>query len=680
MSTPLELFSLSWGMYPRRVLIYLAEKNLLKSPLIKVTEVTVCPNSNSLTAPGKPKGTAPILRLPDGKFIKQSIAILEYFEDICDHPQQPWQIELTKGAGGSMLGRTAEEKARVREVLGLADEVTSQFGFACHKGTALFNMLEETHPVTSKLALEYCTKNLKLLEKYYEEDTRFNGGDGQVTIADCVLYSTLHFAKELYSLDLLADPELLIGASDGSTFPLFNPATGDKVANVPEATRDDVNNAVAAAQRAFPAWSALDPAKRGGYMKKLAGLIRQHNDELALLEAKSMGRPLPEFFEGYAAAGSYEYYAEAWPHIQGQASLNTPGYVTMTLRQPFGVVGAIIPWNAALLFFAGKTAPALITGNTVVLKSSEKAPLGAAKFAELIHKAGFPPGVFNVISGHGNPSGAALSSHMDVRAISFTGSGRTGRAIQEAAAKSNLKKVILELGGKSPVIIFDDADIEQAAKDTMHSIQWNSGQVCMANSRVYVQDTISEKFIEASKKALSAAKPGDPTQKGVDHGPQADKTQYETVLSYIDEGKKSGKLVQGGKGSYDKTGGFFIEPTIFLDTAENAKIMKEEIFGPVVNINVIKTEEEAIQKANDTEYGLYAAVYTKNIDRAMRVTQQLNSGYVGINCTSPTTARDLPFGGYKSSGQGREGYLYSMDNFLEVKSVMMKVDAGGPKL
>ncbi|KAG7414139.1 hypothetical protein DER46DRAFT_605002 [Fusarium sp. MPI-SDFR-AT-0072] len=208
MSIPLELFSLSWGMYPRRVLIYLAEKGLLKSPLIKVTEVTVSPNSNSLTAPGKPKGTAPILRLPDGKFIKQSIAILEYFEDICDNPQQPWQIELAKNAGGSMLGRTAEEKARVREVLGLADEVTSQFGFACHKGTALFNMLEETHPVTAKLALEYCTKNFKLLEKYYEGDTRFDGGDGHVTIADCVLYSTLHFAKDLYALDLLADPEL----------------------------------------------------------------------------------------------------------------------------------------------------------------------------------------------------------------------------------------------------------------------------------------------------------------------------------------------------------------------------------------------------------------------------------------------------------------------------------------
>ncbi|KAM0547469.1 hypothetical protein ACHAPJ_010342 [Fusarium lateritium] len=472
----------------------------------------------------------------------------------------------------------------------------------------------------------------------------------------------------------------LVGASDGNTFPLFNPATGAQVANVPEATKDDANQAVAAAQRAFPEWSALDPAKRGSYLKKLASLIREHNSELALLEAKSMGRPLPEFFEGYAAASSYDHYAEAWGQIQGQASLNTPGYITMTLRQPFGVVAAIIPWNASLLFFASKTAPALITGNTVVLKSSEKAPLGAAKFAELIHKAGFPPGVFNVISGHGNPSGATLASHMDVRALSFTGSSRTGRAIQEAAAKSNLKKIILELGGKSPVIVFEDADLDQAVKDTMHSVYWNSGQVCMATSRVYVQDTISQKFIEACKKELAAAKVGDPTHKGVDQGPQADKTQYETVMSYIDEGKKSGTLALGGKGNLESTGGFFIEPTIFLDTNENAKIMKEEVFGPVVNINIIKTEEEAVQKANDTEYGLYASVYTKNVDRAMRVTKALNSGYVGINCTSPSTARDLPFGGYKSSGQGREGWLYSMDNFLEVKSVMMKVEGSASKL
>lgn len=207
METPLELFSLSWGVYPRRVLIYLAEKGLLKSPLIKFTEVDVS-QEGKLTAPGKPAGSVPVLRLPDGTFIKQSIAILEYFEDICQNPAEPWQVELSKTAkNGSMLGQTSQEKARVREILSLADEVTSQFGFACHKGTALFNMLEETHPVTAKLVLEYCQKNLKLIERYYVDDPRFDS-DGNVTIADCVLYSVLHFAKDLYALDLLADPEL----------------------------------------------------------------------------------------------------------------------------------------------------------------------------------------------------------------------------------------------------------------------------------------------------------------------------------------------------------------------------------------------------------------------------------------------------------------------------------------
>ncbi|RSL70398.1 hypothetical protein CEP53_001878 [Fusarium sp. AF-6] len=472
----------------------------------------------------------------------------------------------------------------------------------------------------------------------------------------------------------------LVGASDGATFPLFNPATGTQIAEVPEATEQDVNTAVAAANRAFPAWSALDPSKRGACLKKLAALIREHNYELALLEAQSMGRPVDDYFEGFAAAGNFDHYAEAWSQIQGTASLNTPGYVTMTLRQPYGVVAAIIPWNVPVLFFSSKTAPALITGNTVVLKTSEKAPLAAAKVAELVHKAGFPPGVFNIIHGHGQPSGAALAAHMDVRALSFTGSGRTGRLIQETAAKTNLKKVILELGGKSPVIVFEDADLELAVKDTMRSVQFNSGQVCMANSRVYVQDTIADKFIAACKQNLAAVKAGDPTKRGTVHGPQADKIQYNNVLKFIEEGKKSGTLALGGNGNLDSTGGFFIEPTIFLDTPENAKIMKEEVFGPVVNINVIKTEEEAIRKANDTEYGLYAAVYTKDIDRAMRVSKELNSGYVGINCTSPSTAKDLPFGGYKASGQGREGWQHSIDNFLETKSIMMKVGASESKL
>jgi aldehyde dehydrogenase (NAD+) len=396
------------------------------------------------------------------------------------------------------------------------------------------------------------------------------------------------------------------------------------------------------------------------------------------MEAISMGRPVGGYFDAHAAAAQFDHYAESWCHIQGQASVNTPGYLTMTLRQPFGVVAAIIPWNVPLLFLGQKCAPALITGNTVVLKSSEKAPIACARVAELIVEAGFPPGVFNVLSGHGMPSGAALSRHMNVRALTFTGSSRTGRLIQEAAAKSNLKKVTLELGGKSPALIFADANIEKAVKDTTYSLQWNSGQVCMANSRIYVQKSIAPAFIKAFTKQFADVKQGDPTDKGTNVGPQADEVQYRNIMNYVEEGKKSGTLALGGNGKLESTNGFFVEPTVFLNTAEDARIQKEEIFGPVANINTFETEEEAIRKANDTEFGLYASVYTANIDRAVRVAKALESGYVGVNCTSPTSARDLPFGGYKSSGQGREGWLVSMNNFLEEKSVIISIEEDFP--
>ena len=387
-----------------------------------------------------------------------------------------------------------------------------------------------------------------------------------------------------------------------------------------------------------------------------------------------MGLPVSSFHYGHTAAFQFDHFAEAWPSIQGQASVNTPGHVTMTIRQPYGVVALIIPWNAPVHFFGSKSAPALITGNTVVVKSSEKAPLAVAHIAKLIIEAGFPPGVFNVISGHGVPSGQVLSRHMDVRALSFTGSSRTGKLIQEEAARTNLKKIILELGGKSPAIIFDDANLSKAVAQTKTSIQVNSGQVCMANSRIYVQKSIAKEFIDAFTKSFAAVKDGNPLDKETNHGPQADEVQYKNVMSYIESGKASGSLALGGSGKLESSKGFFIEPTVFLDTPETARIMKEEVFGPVVNINTFETEEEAIAKANDTEFGLYASVYTRNISRAMRVAKALESGYVAINCTSPLTGRDLPFGGYKGSGQGREGVLYSMDNFLETKSVIIQID------
>ncbi|KAF2262883.1 aldehyde dehydrogenase [Lojkania enalia] len=485
-------------------------------------------------------------------------------------------------------------------------------------------------------------------------------------------------------------------SSNGKTFDIKNPATLKLVAKVHEASEEDTDRAVAAAKAAFPSWSALSPDKRAVYFKKLASLMRENNDELATLEAASMGKPLAGFFDAFAGASKWDYYAESGYNVQGATSIQTPGYLNMTLRQPYGVVAAIIPWNVPLLFLSSKLAPALIVGNTVVLKSSEKAPLTvglpisvsvnmmlkpqqSAKLATLVQKAGFPPGVINIITGFGNVSGSILSHHMDVRALSFTGSGRTGRLIQAAAAKSNLKPVFLELGGKSPAVVFDDADIQDAVKQTAYSIQWNSGQVCMANSRVYVQDTIAEKYIELFKEHMKSATMGDPLEKGVDHGPQADEVQHKTVLRYLEMGKESGDLILGGGAPSDREG-YYIQPTIFTNTPEDAQIMKEEIFGPVVNINVFKSEEEVLEKANNTEYGLYAAVYTKNIDRAMRFAKGLEAGTIGVNCTSPTTGKDMPFGGYKSSGVGREGEpLYSLNNFLQTNAsiqVLISVSRG----
>ncbi|KAH7089813.1 aldehyde dehydrogenase-like protein [Paraphoma chrysanthemicola] len=439
---------------------------------------------------------------------------------------------------------------------------------------------------------------------------------------------------------------------------------------VHEASEQDTDNAVAAAKAAFPQWSALSPDQRAKYFKKLANLIRENNDELGALEAVSMGKPLSGFFDGYACAAKWDRYAEAGYNVQGTTSVQTPGFLNMTLRQPYGVVAAIIPWNVPLLFLANKLAPALIVGNTVVLKSSEKAPLTSAKLATLVQQAGFPPGVINIITGFGNVSGSILSHHMDVRALSFTGSGRTGRLIQAAAAKSNLKQVYLELGGKSPAVVFEDADLEKAVHETAHSIQSNSGQVCMANSRVYVQDTIADKYIDLFKQHFEKEVTlGDPLDKAINHGPQADEVQHKTVLQYLESGKQAGgELIIGGGAPSDREG-YYIQPTIFKNTPEDAKIMKEEIFGPVVNINVFKSEDEVLAKANNTEFGLYAAVYTKDINRAIRFAKGLEAGTVGVNCTSPITGEAMPFGGYKSSGSGREGEpQYSLDNFLETKT------------
>lgn len=274
----------------------------------------------------------------------------------------------------------------------------------------------------------------------------------------------------------------------------------------------------------------------------------------------------------------------------------------------------------------------------------------------------------NIIAGYGNPTGAALASHMAVRCISFTGSSLTGQKIQAAAAKSNMKHVHTELGGKSPAVVFEDADLESAAAQTQFSIRFNSGQVCVANSRIYVQESVAEKFKALFREQFEQYALGDPLDPATQQGPQIDVLQYKRVQEYLGVGEKDGELTVGG----DAKDGYFVKPTIFEKVPEDSRVMREEIFGPVVAINTFKTEEEAIQKANDTEFGLYASVFTKDLDRAIRLSKALEAGTVGVNCTSPTNAKDAAFGGYKMSGTGREGLLYSIDNFVQTKSIIIK--------
>lgn len=295
--------------------------------------------------------------------------------------------------------------------------------------------------------------------------------------------------------------------------------------------------------------------------------------------------------------------------------------------------------------------------------------------AELTKAAGFPPGVVNFLSGYGQPCGSTLALHPDIRLINFTGSTVTGKKIQEMAGKSNLKRVVLELGGKSPTLVFDDAEIEKAAAETAFSVGFISGQACIANSRIYVQENVADRFRTAFAESFKQIKPGNPLDPSTTHGPQADKIQFDRVSQHLKEIREGKAKIHMGGGAIKMEGGngFFIEPTIFSDLPEDARSMKEEIFGPVVAINTFKTEAEAIAKAVDSEYGLYSAVYSQNINRALRVAKAMEAGTVGINCTSPALTSDMPFGGYKGSGIGRVGFGYSLDNFLEIKTVMIKI-------
>ncbi|GAA5939489.1 hypothetical protein JCM1841_001551 [Sporobolomyces salmonicolor] len=460
-------------------------------------------------------------------------------------------------------------------------------------------------------------------------------------------------------------------SSDRRLFLLRNPATGENVCHVHEAGQRDIDRAVEAALAAQPAWAATDVHVRQKALNKLADLLDEHADQIAELDAISTGRPI-----AYSKArsrldrGALRSVADLAGCVLGESSLLTPGQLGFTLRQPFGVCAGILPFNAPVATICAKLGPAVAAGNAIILKPSEKSPLSACFIAGLTKEAGFPPGIVQVVSGAGM-TGRLLAEHLKIRKISFTGSSRVGRLIAAAAAQSNLKDVDLELGGKSPAIIFEDADIKEAAKGCAQSLLLNSGQLAVANSRIYVHQTIRDKFLEVLKSEMKQYKHGNPCDKDTTLGPQAHERQGTRVAEYIALGKKEGKCELGGNRVGDK--GYFFEPTLFIDVPDEARINREEILGPVGIVHTFKDEKEVIRRANNTEYGLFASVFTKDISRALRLVAALEAGGVSVNVTSPVFARGLPFGGVKQSGMGREYGVDAVKRYLEVKSVIIKV-------
>ncbi|MCG3129579.1 MAG: NADP/NAD-dependent aldehyde dehydrogenase PuuC [Phycisphaerae bacterium] len=464
-------------------------------------------------------------------------------------------------------------------------------------------------------------------------------------------------------------------AASGKTFPTVNPATGDVIAQVAEADAEDVNRAVKAARTAFDSgkWAKTTSSKRGYLLNKLADLIEAHKEELAALESLDNGKP---YRDAIAAdlpltIACYRYYAGWADKIQGKTiPINGP-YFCYTRHEPVGVAAQIIPWNFPLLMQAWKLGPALACGCTTVLKVAEQTPLSALRVGELIVEAGFPPGVVNILPGYGPTAGAALARHMDVDKVAFTGSTEVGHLIMKASAESNLKRVTLELGGKSPNIVFADADMDQAIEGSHFALFFNQGQCCCAGSRLYVEEKCYDEFVARSVERAKKRKVGDPFDASVEQGPQVDEDQFKKVMSYIEAGKKEGaKLLAGGGRVGSK--GYFVEPTVFADVQDNMKIAQEEIFGPVMSIIKFKDTADAIKRANSNMYGLAAAVWTRDISKAHAIANGVRAGTVWVNCYDVFDAA-APFGGYKRSGIGRELGEYGLQAYTEVKTVTVKL-------
>ena len=466
-----------------------------------------------------------------------------------------------------------------------------------------------------------------------------------------------------------------VSSASGETFPVYDPSTEDVIAQVSSSNASDVDKAVKAARAAFDSgpWSTTSAQDRGRILFKLAEKIRQNCAQLAELECRNTGKPIVEAEYDIAdVATCFEYYGGLANKVTGNVNPVPANALSFTMREPVGVAGQIIPWNYPLLMAAWKLAPAIAAGCTCVLKPAEQTPLTALEFANWFEEVGLPPGVVNIVNGYGESAGAALVAHHNVDKIAFTGSAAVGKIIVKSAAES-LKRVTLELGGKSPNIFFPDADWEAAVDGALFGVFINQGEVCSAGSRILVEKKIYPKFVEAMTEKAKRIKLGAPLNRDTKMGPLVSKEQYDRVSSYLEVGKKEAKVAIGGGRPRQFSKGYYVEPTIFYDVENSARIAREEIFGPVASVIPFDGESEAIRIANDTPYGLAAAVWTRDIYKAFRVVKSLRAGIIWVNHMQPTYV-EAPWGGYKQSGFGRELGPWGLEEYLETKQVFVNLD------